>query len=56
MEGAGTVQLEVKEYNDAAIRFYTRNGFTVFERLEHFYNDGSAGVRMVSSGSSVRSN
>ena len=27
MEGAGTVQLEVKEYNDAAIRFYTRNGF-----------------------------
>jgi len=50
MEGIGTIQLEVKENNASAIRFYTRNGFTVTERLERFYNDGSAGVRMVSSG------
>jgi len=56
MEGIGTIQLEVKENNASAIRFYTRNGFTVVERLERFYNDGSAGVRMISSGSSVRSN
>ncbi len=56
MEGFPTVQLEVKERNEAARRFYLRNGFTVTETLPAFYNDGSAGVRMVSSRPSYQVN
>ncbi len=48
MEGMGTIQLEVKENNLAARRFYLRNGFNVTETLPSFYNDGSTGIRMVS--------
>ncbi len=48
MDGLNTVQLEVKERNESARRFYQRNGFTVTETLPSFYNDGSTGIRMVS--------
>ncbi len=48
MDGLGTVQLEVKENNLDARRFYLRNGFSVTETLPSFYNDGSTGIRMVS--------
>lgn len=47
MEGLSEIQLEVKEGNDTAYRFYLKRGFVPIERLECFYNDGSAGIRMV---------
>lgn len=56
MEGITHIQLEVKENNTSAIRFYTKNGFTASERLENFYNDGSTGIRMVHTVSTVRAN
>ena len=43
------VQLEVKSSNLGAIRFYERRGFIRAEELPGFYNDGSDGIRMVSS-------
>lgn len=49
MEGYAEIQLEVKESNAAAFRFYSKRGFVPAERLESFYNDGSAGIRMVGS-------
>jgi len=49
MEGMRAVQLEVKSSNLGAIRFYERRGFIRAEELPGFYNDGSDGIRMVSS-------
>ena len=49
MEGIRTIQLEVKTSNSQAIRFYERRGFMRTEVLPGFYNDGSDGIRMVSS-------
>ena len=47
MEGYRTIQLEVREDNDSAYRFYSNRGFVPVERLDNFYNDGSSGIRMV---------
>ena len=52
-EGIRTVQLEVKISNQSAVRFYERRGFTRTEILPAFYNDGSDGIRMVSSSVSL---
>ncbi|MCQ2079643.1 MAG: GNAT family N-acetyltransferase [archaeon] len=51
MEGYREIQLEVKVNNDSAIEFYRRRGFVQTEYLEFFYNDGSDGIRMVSTNS-----
>lgn len=48
MDGARTIQLEVRETNSEAMGFYRRRGFMPTERLENFYEDGGAGIRMVS--------
>lgn len=56
MEGMSAIQLEVKESNLAARRFYTRNGFSVTETLPAFYNDGSTGIRMVSTRPAFQAN
>ena len=47
MDGARSIQLEVRETNSEAISFYRRRGFMPVERLEHFYEDGGTGIRMV---------
>ncbi len=49
IEGISTIQLEVRTTNKFAIEFYTHHGFSVFESLPGFYNDGGDGYRMVSS-------
>jgi len=47
MEGIRSVQLEVRDTNVGAIRFYERRGFMVTEELPGFYNNGGNGIRMV---------
>lgn len=47
MDGARSIQLEVRETNAGAITFYSRRGFVPVERLEGFYEDGGTGIRMV---------
>jgi len=49
MEGMQYIQLEVKEANAAATSFYKKAGFTIADRLENFYQDGCAAVRMIRS-------
>lgn len=48
MEGLGTIQLEVRDTNVAAMRFYERHGFVVTEHVQGLYSDGGSGYRMVS--------
>lgn len=47
MEGYSIIQLEVKEGNSSAYKFYSNKGFVPVERLSQFYNDGSSGIRMI---------
>lgn len=47
MEGARSIQLEVRVTNMNAIRFYEKRGFMRTEILPHFYNDGGDAVRMI---------
>ena len=49
MDGATSIQLDVRETNPAAIRFYSRRGFMPIERMEHLYDDGGTGIRMIAS-------
>lgn len=49
MRGCMLIQLEVREENGGAIRFYERNGFTKTELLLAFYDDDGNAVRMISS-------
>ncbi|HOL71110.1 MAG TPA: ribosomal protein S18-alanine N-acetyltransferase [Bryobacteraceae bacterium] len=44
--GARSVELMVREDNEAAIRFYRRFGFRRIGRCAAYYGDGEAGVRM----------
>jgi len=44
--GLRRLVLEVRPDNAAAIRYYEKNGFTVFGRYENFYEDGSYALRM----------
>lgn len=47
LEGFSVIQLEVREDNQYAYRFYSNRGFVPVERLCNFYNDGSSGIRMI---------
>lgn len=47
VEGAYTVQLEVRIENEAAINFYRVRGFIVTESLPAFYNNGGDAIRMI---------
>ncbi len=44
--GLTRLLLEVRPDNFSAIRFYERDGFRRFGAYEHFYEDGSAALRM----------
>ncbi len=44
--GLARVTLEVRVGNRTAIRFYTRFGFTVTDRLHAYYSDGESGYQM----------
>lgn len=44
--GISRVQLETRETNMNAIRFYQSKGFRTTGRLPNLYTDGGAGVRM----------
>lgn len=46
-DGSSMIQLEVREGNDEALRFYSHRGFMPTERLEGFYTDGGTGIRMI---------
>ena len=46
MEGNISVVLEVRTTNEAARRFYRRNGFMETDILRNYYRDGGDGVRM----------
>jgi len=48
MHGLNAIQLEVRECNSKAIRFYEKRGFLKTGFLEHFYNDGGNAFRMIS--------
>jgi ribosomal protein S18 acetylase RimI-like enzyme len=45
--GAERLQLEVRADNDAAVRFYERHGYHVFGRVDDYYADGMAALRML---------
>ena len=47
MEGAYTVQLEVRRENSEAIKFYKSRGFIITETLPSFYNNGGDAIRMI---------
>lgn len=46
MSGVRDIVLEVRENNDAAKRFYRRNGFRETGVIQNFYQDGGNGIRM----------
>jgi ribosomal-protein-alanine N-acetyltransferase len=47
LKGMSSVELEVRESNKAAIRFYTKHGYQAIDILPKFYKDGEAGIKMV---------
>ena len=47
LEGFVSMTLEVRTSNEAARRFYRRNGFMETDILRQFYRDGGDGVRMI---------
>ncbi len=44
--GVRRIYLEVRCDNDAAIKFYTKHGFKIKERIDDFYTDGSPAYLM----------
>ena len=46
MSGIREIILEVRDNNDAARRFYRRNGFRETGVIQNFYQDGGNGIRM----------
>lgn len=44
---AGSVKLEVRESNEAAIRLYARNGFVHRRSVPRYYDDGEAALIMI---------
>ncbi len=44
--GAAWLTLMVREANQPAISFYRKNGFRRIRRVEGYYEDGAAGLRM----------
>jgi len=47
VRGMKSIELEVRQSNLAAIRFYKRHGFEITYTLEHFYTDGEGGYKMI---------
>ena len=46
MSGVRNIILEVRDNNEAAKRFYRRNGFKEAGIIQNFYQDGGNGIRM----------
>jgi ribosomal protein S18 acetylase RimI-like enzyme len=44
--GASTLRLEVRADNQPALKLYERQGYRPFDRLEGYYEDGEAAVRL----------
>ena len=47
VRGMRSMELEVRQSNLAAIRFYRRHGFDIVYPLERFYTDGENGYKMI---------
>ncbi len=47
VRGMKSIELEVRQSNEAAIRFYRRHGFDIVYSLERFYTDGENGYKMI---------
>jgi len=45
--GLDTVILEVRKSNDAAISFYTKQGFSVYGEISRFYSNGEDAYKMM---------
>ena len=45
--GSERLQLEVRADNKSAVRFYEGHGYNVFGRVEDYYADGMAALRML---------
>lgn len=46
LNGLSNIELEVRQSNKAAIRFYTKHGYEATGVLRGFYKDGEDGYRM----------
>jgi len=46
-KGLDTVVLEVRKSNEAAISFYTRQGFTIYGEISKFYSNGEDAYKMM---------
>ena len=47
MRGMKSIELEVRQSNLNAIKFYRRHGFDIVYTLERFYTDGENGYKMI---------
>jgi ribosomal-protein-alanine N-acetyltransferase len=45
-KGARLISLEVRESNMGALKFYQRMGFSLSDRMEHYYSDGEDGLQL----------
>jgi len=46
LKGLSNIELEVRESNKQAIRFYMKHGYQVIDVLPRFYKDGEDGYKM----------
>ncbi|MEM4233365.1 MAG: N-acetyltransferase [Thermoplasmata archaeon] len=46
-KGLDTVVLEVRKSNEAAISFYTRQGFAIYGEISRFYSNGEDAYKMM---------
>jgi ribosomal-protein-alanine N-acetyltransferase len=49
LRGMSDIELEVRESNKVAIRFYTKHGYQIIDVLPKFYKDGESGLKLVRS-------
>lgn len=47
LKGMSVIELEVRQSNKAAIRFYTKLGYQAVDVLPKFYKDGEDGLKML---------
>ena len=47
MKGMKTVELEVRQSNNDAVRFYQNHGFQLSHTLPRFYTDGEDGFKLI---------
>ncbi len=46
LKGVSNIELEVRQSNKQAIRFYMKHGYEVIDVLHGFYKDGEDGYKM----------